>query len=117
MYDVYSSFDADKHAQTFINYLEVVIHHDGLVEYAVPSHQEKMISIACKRFGVSREELLDSLRNEFDFLRALCDASACISVWTDFCVTGSSVTNKQALRLKDLKLKGLYHGKLVKSGI
>lgn len=40
-YSVYSSFDLQKHKQTYTNYLEVIITPDGTVEYAVPSHSEK----------------------------------------------------------------------------
>lgn len=38
-YTLYSKFDIDKHAETFINYLEVIIDENGVVHYAVPSHQ------------------------------------------------------------------------------
>ena len=44
-YDIYCAFDLEKHKQTYVQYLEVVILEDGTVEYAVPSHQEKLIEI------------------------------------------------------------------------
>ena len=44
-YDLHSPFDLQQHKNTFINYLEVVIRPSGLVEYAVPSHQEKLLRI------------------------------------------------------------------------
>ena len=34
-YDIYSKFDIDKHAEVFLNYLEVVIDENGIVHYAV----------------------------------------------------------------------------------
>ena len=43
-YDIYCAFDLEKHKQTYVQYLEVVILEDGTVEYAVPSHQEKLIA-------------------------------------------------------------------------
>lgn len=46
-YDIYCAFDLEKHKQTYVQYLEVVILEDGTVEYAVPSHQEKLIALAC----------------------------------------------------------------------
>ena len=44
-YDIYCAFDLEKHKQTYVQYLEVVILEDGTVEYAVPSHQEKLIAL------------------------------------------------------------------------
>ncbi len=37
-YSVYSDFDVRKHKKHFTDYLEVIIHPDGSVHYAVPSH-------------------------------------------------------------------------------
>lgn len=39
-YDLYHEFDPELHTKTYINYLEIVIHSDEYIEYAVPSHQE-----------------------------------------------------------------------------
>lgn len=50
-YDIYCAFDLEKHKQTYVQYLEVVILEDGTVEYAVPSHQEKLIALACMKKG------------------------------------------------------------------
>lgn len=50
-YDVYSKFDIDKHAENFINYLEVVIDPLGVVNYAVPSHQMYMENILKRRLS------------------------------------------------------------------
>ena len=44
-YDIYCAFDLEQHKQTYVQYLEVVILEDGTVEYAVPSHQEKLIAL------------------------------------------------------------------------
>ena len=56
-YNVYSDFDIEKHKKTYIHYLEVVIDENGKIMYAVPSHQEKLITLACKRLNITREEL------------------------------------------------------------
>ena len=40
-----SPFDINTHKETFISYLEVVISPEGVVEYAVPSHSEKLVEI------------------------------------------------------------------------
>lgn len=38
-------FDIETHKKTFIDYLEVIIRPDGTVEYAVPSHMYKLMSV------------------------------------------------------------------------
>ena len=38
-------FDYKTHRENFTNYLEVIIFKDGHIEYAVPSHQMKLIEI------------------------------------------------------------------------
>lgn len=53
----YSEFDLSKRQKTYVNYLEVIVNSSGKVMYAVPSHQEKLVSIAMEYLGVSREEL------------------------------------------------------------
>lgn len=110
-YSVYSSFDLQKHKQTYTNYLEVIITPDGTVEYAVPSHSEKMISKACDKLGSTRQELQDMCPPEYysDFTLWLSKISECCSVWNNF-VIGSDFTDAQINTLKRLKDNGLYYG-------
>lgn len=54
-YSIYSDFDMECHKNTFTNYLEVVIGENGKIMYAVPSHQEKLIKLACEKLNVTRE--------------------------------------------------------------
>jgi len=56
-YDLNSDFDIEQHKKTFIHYLEVVIDGNGKIMYAVPSHQEKLITLAREKLNVTREEL------------------------------------------------------------
>lgn len=53
-YSIYCKFDLQKHKSHFINYLEVIVKPDGEVVYAVPSHQEKLIELACLKLRVNR---------------------------------------------------------------
>ena len=39
---LHSSFNVKTHKETFINYLEAIINPNGIIEYAVPSHMEKV---------------------------------------------------------------------------
>lgn len=114
-YGVHSKFDIEQHKKTFVRYLEVIIDTDGTVMYAVPSHQEKLISMACDKLNVTREELLQLCPTKYygDFLTWLCQITKAVVVWTDmyFCI---SSTKEQKCSLRKLKLNGIYEGPLIK---
>ena len=64
---LHSPFNIETHKKTFINYLEVVILENGIIEYAIPSHQEKLISICCKQLNIDRNELAKMCPQEYYF--------------------------------------------------
>ena len=115
-YDLYSKFDIEKHKQTYVNYLEVMIFENGMVQYAVPSHQEFAITIACEKLHVSRQQLMDLCPPEYygDFLYWLSSISGLMAVWNQGCLVAHP-TQKQIAMLRRLKLEGLYKGVLPKS--
>lgn len=107
---LYQPFDLQTHKKTFVDYLEVVILEDGTIEYAVPSHQEKLIDVCCRRLNVDRKTLADMCPPEhwFDYLTFLCETSNSIAVWTDFY---KGEPNSQQLKSIDiLKTHGLLKG-------
>lgn len=109
-YNLHSEFDADMHAKTFINYLEVLIEPNGHVLYAVPSHQELAIKLACKAKGWTRDRLNKECPPEFyfDFLPWILSLTGCISVWDRFYVGTANEAQKDTLRM--LKRKNIYKG-------
>ena len=115
-YDIYCAFDLEKHKQTYVQYLEVVILEDGTVEYAVPSHQEKLIALACQKKGVSRQELNDLCPREYyyDFLTWLCMQANAVAVWNNDCCCGRGINRKQVATLRRLKMAGVYGGTIPK---
>lgn len=115
-YDIYCAFDLEKHKQTYVQYLEVVILEDGTVEYAVPSHQEKLIALACQKRGVTRQELNDLCPREYyyDFLTWLCMQANAVAVWNNDCCYGPSINRKQIGTLRKLKMAGVYGGTIPK---
>lgn len=113
-YDVYSKFDIQKHKSTYIDYLEVIIDPEGVVQYAVPSHSECLIRHAMECLCKTREEISDMCPLEYycDFLSWLCTISGCMAVWTDFVVVPAIITDRQFAKLSELSTAGLYHGQL-----
>lgn len=109
---LHSKFDIETHKRTFVNYLEVIIREDGTIEYAVPSHQQKLVDIAMKKLGVSRQRLYDMCPDEymFDVIVWLCKITNCVSVWNDFCIGEPNEMQEWALRT--LRLHELYRGKI-----
>ena len=111
-YDFHSEFDIKKHKETFVNYLEVLIEPDGHVLYAVPSHQELAIKLACEAKGWTREQLNNACPPEyyFDFLPWVLSHTGCIYVWNDFYVGKANKT--QLDKLCEMKKEGIYKGKI-----
>lgn len=113
-YDLYSNFDIEQHKKTFVHYLEVVIDENGKVMYAVPSHQEKIIALACEKLNATREELNSMCPQEycFDFMTWLCKISGACAVWEKF-IQADKMNEQQIKALQMLKDNGLYWGKLL----
>ena len=101
-----------KHKKTFVNYLEIVIKENGRVEYAVPSHQEAAIRLACRKHRWTREQLYKKCPPEYylDFLPWLMKQSGAISVWDTMYIGEANELQKQTLR--ELRDEGLYKGEI-----
>lgn len=112
-YTAYSDFNIEQHKKTFIHYLEVVIDENGKIMYAAPSHQEKLIAIACKKLSVTREELNSMCPQEyyFYFMTWLCKMSGACAVWEKF-IECDKLTGQQIRALQILKENGLYLGEI-----
>ena len=112
-YDVYSEFDIQKHKQRYVNYLEVMIDRDGKIMYAVPSHQEKAVQMACEVKGMSRTELERACPKDyyFDYLTWLLMQSGAMAVWNEF-YQCYEPTKEQYASLRRLKMNGIYRGPL-----
>lgn len=110
-YNLYCAFDLEKHKKTYVNYLEVLICEDGTIVYAVPSHQEKAIALACSRLHMTREQLEMMCPREYygDYMTWLCMAARCVAVWNGHCVAVNP-TSKQIGALRKLKMAGVYSG-------
>lgn len=109
---LHSPFDVATHKATFTNYLEVIILEDGTVEYAVPSHQQKLIDLACIKLNITKDELYSKCPREyyFDVITWLSQITGAIAVW-DFQYQGTTPNKHQLATLDMLRKEGLYKGK------
>lgn len=114
-YNLHCPFDIEKHKQTYVNYLEVLIDEDGTIMYAVPSHQLKAVNLACSRLNLSRRELDALCPQEYygDYMTWLCMIAKVVFVWNNFCVAVNPTT-KQIGALRRLKMAGVYSGEIPK---
>lgn len=103
-------FDIETHKKIFINYLEVIITIDGTIMYAVPSHQEKLIAIACEKLKLSRDELYNICPPEyyFDIMMWLCQITNSIALWNEHMIGIPNEVQKKAL--EKLIKEDLYNG-------
>lgn len=110
-YGLHSEFDIDKHRETFINYLEVIISEDGKIHYAVPSHQEYLINECMRQYDWCRQEVYDNTPVDYygDVIIWLCKMTGSVSVWNDF-LQFYQINQKQFDSLVRLKNAGLYNG-------
>lgn len=106
-YDVYSDFDIEKHKNTFIDYLEVVILPDGTIKYAVPSHQEFLINYLCEKWNITRKKLdtIIPIQYRFSLIDWLLIVSGCVCVWTNFYKGECNL--EQFKRIEELKKEGI----------
>lgn len=116
-YNLYSKFDIQKHKENYINYLEVLILENGEVEYAVPSHQDKALVLACKKLNKTKKEIEDMCPREYycDYLTWLLGITGSISVWgtnDEYFIVYKTINKKQIATLKKLKKHGLYKGNI-----
>lgn len=114
MYNLESNFNIEQHKKHFVNYLEVILFPDGHIEYAIPSHQEKLIAICREKLHVTRDQLDNMCPEEYycNFITWLCNMSECVSIWNDFIIKPNTIplTRAQIAALKQLKEHGLYRG-------
>ena len=95
-------FDYKTHRENFINYLEVIILEDGEIVYAVPSHQQKLIELYCKKHNVTPRELQEIIPLQESPIDWLIYNLGVISVWYEFIYRPKEITDKQKEALERL---------------
>lgn len=105
---LHGPFDIEVHKVAFVHYLEVCIDRDGVIHYAVPSHQRWLLDRFMDREGIKTD--LEAwwripYHGAFEWL---CRELGCIAVWEGRVVGEPNAEQRAALRR--LKLAGLYRG-------
>lgn len=111
---LHGPFSIELHKRTFTDYLEVMLDTEGGVHYAVPSHQEFLIMRAMERNHWTREELIDACpREKRDFFLEwlISQSGGYIPVWQNY-VLRYPLNKKQVSTLRELKMAGLFYGKI-----
>ena len=111
-YTVHSEFNIKKHNETFINYLEVIMYPSGKIEYAVPSHMEKLMAIAMKKYNQTRDQVDNECPEKYysDYTYWLCRYTGCLAIY-NFSYYGKANRIQQKM-LEKLKAEGLYKGEI-----
>lgn len=104
-------FSIQKHKETFINYLEVIIDANGNIYYAVPSHLQKLKHMYMARYNATEDQMMADFYNQHSGISAVeyfCAKLDCISVWWDGYVGEPKDIHLATLR--KLSEAGIYAG-------
>ena len=84
------------------NYCEAIIYEDGMIEYAIPSHSEKLMAITLSKTGMTREQLLKLIPLHASPVHWLTEYNNTATVWFDFAILSKDYTKKQITTIKTL---------------
>lgn len=109
---LHSPFDIETHKATFTNYLEVVIDTEGVVQYAVPSHQMYVRNYLIREYYRTDAKLDEAIPRERwgDYLDWLLEESGHVLIWNERCQ--GQFNQRQHDALVKLKDAGLYRGQI-----
>ena len=102
---LYEPFDIKKHVANFICYCEVVIWPDGKIEYAVPSHQQKLIDCYAQIEGISHEEAYQQCKDDWSLYDSLMKKTGICQIWYDHVYNEVPLTDAQ---LKSINMLIIY---------
>ena len=81
-----------------VNYCEAIIFPDGTIEYANPSHIEKLIQIT----NEDRDDLSIKMPWDASPVPWLVDYTGCVALWYEFCYLPESFNIKQSFTISEL---------------
>lgn len=104
-------FNYKTHRENFMDYLEVVILKDGTIEYAVPSHQQKLIDLYCENHGINNSELWNMIPITESPVDWIIYNEGIISVWYSFILRPKTITEEQENALEKLVMEKCIYEK------
>lgn len=99
---LHEPFNIHTHVKHFHYYCEVIIHRDGKIEYAVPSHEIKLFEIYARIHNISIDTAMRLLSQQNDPTEFAMHDTGCIYVWYDHLYNATNLTDEQHEALKML---------------
>lgn len=118
-------FNIETHKETFTNYLEVIIFPNGVIEYANPSHNDKLFMIAYKNttgedisfsdsdYFENKKLFENNVPKEWwlDMIQYYVNLTGCVCVWKNKAVIPrQELSSEQITSLISLAKENLYSG-------
>lgn len=99
---LYKPFNFKNHADNFVNYCEVVIHPDGMIEYAIPSHSDMLIKIYCEKNHLTKDQVRELYFSNPDAYDIMMRDTGIVQVWYDRIQHATNLTDEQLYALGEL---------------
>jgi hypothetical protein len=104
-----------EHKKQYVNYCEAIIHPNGDMEYAIPSHQHKLMMC----YGIDQNDiwnqtpkymkLLDSIPIDSSMVHWMVEDLNVVSVWYDILILPLYYTSSQITSIKKLMKEGCVY--------
>ena len=99
---LYMDFHARVHGQVFIHYCEAILWPDGKVEYAIPSHDEALIKAYANKYNITRDDVIEKFRDNFDWYEQMMRDTGIVQIWYDRLYNCTNLTHEQLDALETL---------------
>lgn len=86
-----------------INYCEAIVFKNGDVMDVRPSHQETLVRLAARHYGVTRDELYSMIPIEASPLHWIVEDLGLVALWYDFAVVPYDMSDEQVATIKKLQ--------------
>lgn len=87
---------------SWINYCEIIIKSNGLIELARPSHTEKIIEIYCDAEEITRDEFVNKFPTSLSIVDFIVEKYSLISVWHNYIIRPAKINRFQQKTLEAL---------------
>jgi len=101
----FNFMDAETFATTHdrICYCEALIKPNGMVTYAVPSHQQALLRLYMEKYNLTEDDVWNELNVEDSPNEIMAEDLNIVQVWYDFYVPTQNMTPEQVSSINILK--------------